>query len=367
MSTGTAKPKPQAVKDVIFLDPEDIVLNRKWNGRWNAIQEEAPPEDSKDLSGLNSEAMVSVRKLADSIKQYGQLQDILVYEDAPDDQGRAYHATAGQTRVRAIALLAKEDPSGNHKVRCRILPKNVIKDDKSAFLFNEEENRMRNNLRLLDKAYCMQRERDDLGMSAADIAKRWNCSVQAVAQALSLVDLPPEVQQAISDRLITATDAITSMKNLSAESMKEIVQIAREAQAKGTPLRSSQIKDMARDRMPVKPAETPTTGTTPANGAGVTAPPKPAKKGRPASPEKRVPRGLSDLRNVLKDREGAVSQALNRYLDGYVDMSDQSLINILNAFEYPDDVDSSQLAQVPITPRTEGGDQVETTPAGAKV
>jgi ParB/RepB/Spo0J family partition protein len=369
MSTGTGTTQAKASKEgVLFLAPDDLILDRDWNGRWTKVADETPA-GATDAQGKHtlpedSQRQVSIRELATSIKELGQLEDVLVCKrpasDDPDGSDRIYHVVAGQSRTRALALLASEEPTKNIKVRCRLLPGNI--DDRQAFLINEEENRQRNNLSLLDKAYCMKREKD-LGFTANEIATRWGYSVQAVGQALSLIELPEEVKEAVYDRIITATVAIENLRDLKPEAQIEVVNLAREAKIKGTPFRPGQIKELVRQRVQppaatlpapadgTKPADggtTPATTATPGNGTAPVAPQR-RGRGRPAGPVKKQPRSLADFRKVLQGRDGVLSQSISRYLDGYPDIDDGKLIELLDTFEFADNPDKINLA-----PRTEG-------------
>lgn len=370
MSTGTSSTQVKSAKDVLFLSPDELVLDRDWNGRWTKVADESEPVDASAGKLPNdTQQQVSIRELAESIEGRGQLEDVLVCKrpasDDPDGANRIYHVVAGQSRTRAVAYLTKKDPSKDLKVRVRVLPGNI--DDKEAFLINVEENKKRNNLTLLDKAYCMKRERD-LGLTIDEISKHWSCSVPAVSQALSLIDLPEEVKEAVFDKVITASNAIDTLKGLTPEAQIEIVTMARKAVASGVPYKPGQIKELARQRIPAKPttpdAQAPATDTTPAtdsispesvNGTGPTpAPasaPAPKKRGRPSGPGGgRVPRSLADLRKVLQGREGVLSQSINRYLDGYSDVDDEKLAEVLNTFEYED------VENIGLAPRSEGND-----------
>src|SRR3954466_15384727 len=244
MATGTAQPK--ATKDTFLLPPDELALDRDWHGRWRAVSDEPAATDKVDVFGKDDKdeksAQKSIREMATSIKELGQLEDILICKRPADPQGRIYHVVAGQSRTRAVALLAKEDPSGDYKVRCRLI---TVKDDKDAFLLNEEENRTRNNLTLLDKAFCMKREKD-LGMSADEIGTRWGCSVQAVGQALSLIESPVEIQQAVADKIISASNVIRDMRGLSDEEKIDIVNQATEARTKGRPFGKGDVLKLAR-------------------------------------------------------------------------------------------------------------------------
>src|SRR4051794_33553074 len=336
MATGTAQPK--ATKDTFLLPPEELVLDRDWNGRWKAVSDEPATTEKTDVFGGKDDdktVQKSIREIAASIKELGQLEDILICKRPADPQGRIYHVVAGQSRTRAVALLAKEDPSGDYKVRCRLI---TVKDDREAFLLNEEENRTRNNLTLLDKAFCMKREKD-LGMTADEIGTRWGCSVQAVGQALSLVESPVEIQQGVFDKVISASNVIKDMRGLSDEEKIEIVHQATEAKAKGRPFGKGDVLKLARqyaesrkDQGPGQTPDTqdPTTGQDSATGQaapgtnGHETATKPTKKriGRQSNKEKGPVRSVTDLKKLLEGRDGSLSSAIVRYLDGYFDMGD---------------------------------------------
>src|SRR3954452_24151382 len=98
MATGTAQPK--ATKDTFLLPPDELVLDRDWNGRWRAVSDEPAATDKVDVFGKDDgdkSAQKSIREIAASIKELGQLEDILICKRPADSQGRIYHVVTGQS------------------------------------------------------------------------------------------------------------------------------------------------------------------------------------------------------------------------------------------------------------------------------
>lgn len=128
-----------------------------------------------------------IRELADSIRQVGLLQPLLV---RPVDGG--YELVAGERRLRA----AKQ--AGLDRVPALV----VEVDPHSQQLLALVENLQRKNLSAVEEARCLEDLLDKTGWSQGELAKRLGRSQAAVANKIRLLKLDPEVQElVVSGRL----------------------------------------------------------------------------------------------------------------------------------------------------------------------
>ncbi|MCX7827592.1 MAG: ParB/RepB/Spo0J family partition protein [Thermanaerothrix sp.] len=128
-----------------------------------------------------------IRELADSIRQVGVLQPLLVRPVAD-----GYELVAGERRLRA----ARE--AGLERVPALI----VEVDPHSQQLLALVENLQRKNLSAVEEARCLQDLLEKTGWSQGELARRLGRSQAAVANKIRLLKLDPEVQElVVSGRL----------------------------------------------------------------------------------------------------------------------------------------------------------------------
>lgn len=138
----------------------------------------------------------SLAELADSIKQNGVLQPILVRK-TNGKGGNTYQIVAGERRFQASKLAGlKEIP---------VLIREV--DDKEVFQLALIENLQRANLSPIEEAKGYRQLIDSKGLTQEGLAKILSKSRSAIANTLRLMDLPDEVQKMMEDSLITAGHA----------------------------------------------------------------------------------------------------------------------------------------------------------------
>ena len=134
-----------------------------------------------------------LEELAHSIQAKGIIQPIVVRPSGQD----SYEVVAGGRRHRASKLLGfKEIPA-------------IIKelDDKDAFIFALVENLQREDLHPLEEAEAFNRLIDEFDLSQEDIAQFVGKDKTTVTNALRLLKLPAYMKEALSQRLITRTQA----------------------------------------------------------------------------------------------------------------------------------------------------------------
>ncbi len=129
-----------------------------------------------------------LQELADSIKEYGILQP-LVINKAGDD----YQLIAGERRLEAAKIVGLSqvpviirDSSEQEKLEIALV-----------------ENLQRDNLNSIEKAYAFKKLINQFNFIQQDVAKRIGKSRETVANTLRLLDLPAEIQRAILNKKIT--------------------------------------------------------------------------------------------------------------------------------------------------------------------
>ena len=148
-------------------------------------------EPNKDQARKNFDEE-ALNELADSIKEYGVLQPILV-----QDKGDRYEIIAGERRFRAARLAGlKEIPAVVRR----------FPDDRIVEL-SLIENIQREDLNPIEEAAAYQRLSDEFGLKQEEIAERVFKSRTAVANSLRLLKLSKEVQGMVESGLLSAGHA----------------------------------------------------------------------------------------------------------------------------------------------------------------
>jgi len=135
----------------------------------------------------------SLDELAESIKEHGILQPILVTEKA--DGG--YELVAGERRWRAsqIAGLA-------------VVPAMIKKlADKQKLEIALIENIQREDLDPIEEAFAYQRLMEEFGLTQQEVAEKVGKSRPAVANFIRLLDLPEEIKKALVEKKINMGQA----------------------------------------------------------------------------------------------------------------------------------------------------------------
>ena len=157
---------------------------------------EATIEISKIIRNLNQPRKnfdeTALQELADSIKQNGVLQPILVRKI-----GGKYQIVAGERRYQASKLAGlKEIPAVVRDI-----------DDKEVFQLALIENLQRSDLSPMEEAKGYRQLIDSQGLTQEGLAKILSKSRSAIANTLRLMDLPTVVQEMIEQGLLTAGHA----------------------------------------------------------------------------------------------------------------------------------------------------------------
>ena len=132
-----------------------------------------------------------IRALAESIRQYGILQPIVVSKreiDVPTGTQVEYQIIAGERRFRAAQMIGLVH-----------MPAVIRREDSDRIKLELAliENLQREDLQPLEKAHAYKRLVKEFGLSAADVGFRVGKSRESVANTMRLLMLPEYVQQAL--------------------------------------------------------------------------------------------------------------------------------------------------------------------------
>lgn len=140
-----------------------------------------------------------LRDLADSIRQYGVLQPLVVTrrEVEKEDGGLAveYELIAGERRLRASKM------AGIAQVP--VLIRSVEDDAKTKLELAIIENLQREDLNAVDRARAFARLAEEFGFKHAQIAQKIGKSREYVTNTLRILSLPEEILQAVSEGKIS--------------------------------------------------------------------------------------------------------------------------------------------------------------------
>ncbi|MCM1226802.1 MAG: ParB/RepB/Spo0J family partition protein [Clostridium sp.] len=153
----------------------------------------------------------SISVLADSIKQHGVLQPLLVRPF-----GNGYQIVAGERRWRAARML------GLSEVPVQIKEMS----DSEAMQLALIENLQRENLNPIEEAMGYSELIENYGMTQEDISKTVGRSRSAVANSLRLLNLPDEVQKMLEENELSVGHAKAL---LSFENEQEMIDAAKKA------------------------------------------------------------------------------------------------------------------------------------------
>ncbi len=130
----------------------------------------------------------ALRHLSESVAQHGILQPIIVME-VPG----GYQLIAGERRTRAAELAGLDS-----------IPAIVRSADEQAQLaLALVENLQRADLNAMDEARAFRQLMDEFGLTQEEVARRVGRSRPAITNTLRLLQVSPEVQDAVEDRRIT--------------------------------------------------------------------------------------------------------------------------------------------------------------------
>ena len=126
----------------------------------------------------------SLQELADSIKECGILQPLIVAKTTA-----GYELIAGERRLRAAKILGLPTVP--------VIVRSVDEQQKLALALIE--NIQRENLSLLEEAAAYRRLLDEFKVTQEDLSKRLGKARSTISNVLRLLNLPPSAQQALRD------------------------------------------------------------------------------------------------------------------------------------------------------------------------
>ena len=171
--------------------------------------DEIEPNRAQPRRDFNEEAL---SELAESIRQHGVLQPLLVRPIF----GGGYQIVAGERRWRAARMAElKEVPA-------------VVREmsDGEVMQLALIENLQREDLNPLEEAQGYQSLIETYGMTQEEVAGTVGKSRPAVANALRLLNLPPEIREMVASGVLSAGHARTLLSFPSAAQMLEAARTA---------------------------------------------------------------------------------------------------------------------------------------------
>lgn len=123
-----------------------------------------------------------LQELAESIKERGIIQPLLVTKV----QGNRYHLIAGERRLRAARL------AGNEEVPVMVMEDKGADESLELALV---ENLQRHDLNPIEEAIAYSHLVEDFDLTQEDVARKVGRNRSTVANALRLLQLPPEIQE----------------------------------------------------------------------------------------------------------------------------------------------------------------------------
>ena len=134
-----------------------------------------------------------IRELAESIKEKGLLQPILVRKD-----GDRYEIVAGDRRYLAHEML------GLKKIKAIVREM----EPKECFVIRSIENLQREDLSAVEEGYIYQEMKDAYKMSIRGIAKNLGISESKIIEKLKIIEMSPEVTKAIHEGRLSGRAAV---------------------------------------------------------------------------------------------------------------------------------------------------------------
>lgn len=173
---------------------------KRTEGQWTAL-----PEDIDLLPELNGRHdLPNIEWLIQSIMTVGQLQPVPIRKTG----GRPV-LTAGYSRWRAISEINKRKMTPEP---LRLICTFKTHTDKQAFIATIHENIVRNATTPMDDAYNIQKLVNVFQMPMEEIADTYRSSAAWVKDRLSLLEVAPEVEEAIREGRVKPTAAVAIAK-----------------------------------------------------------------------------------------------------------------------------------------------------------
>ena len=197
--SATTRKSDDHAEDVVYISIDDI-----------------KPNSMQPRKTFSQEAL---DELADSIREYGVIQPVLVRKS-----GVGYELVAGERRWRAARL------AGLKRVPAIV---RELSDRENAF-FALIENMQRADLNSIEEAEGLSRMMDEFGLTHEEAGKAIGKSRAYVSNALRLLRLPEQVRQLVVSGSLSAGHA-RAIAGLSGENLQ--IQVAKKAASQGWSVR----------------------------------------------------------------------------------------------------------------------------------
>jgi ParB family chromosome partitioning protein len=171
--------------DALFINDKDISNISELS--INLIK----PRGDQPRKKFNDETL---HELAQSIKQHGILQPVLVRP-----QGDEYELIAGERRWRAAQIAGMEEIS--------VIIREI--DDQEAAEISLIENLQRDDLTVIEEALAYKNLIDKHAFTQEKLAERIGRSRSYITNMLRILNLPPEIIKMIDEKKISASHART--------------------------------------------------------------------------------------------------------------------------------------------------------------
>jgi ParB family chromosome partitioning protein len=192
----------------------------------------------------------SIDELAESIKQHGVIQPIIVRRNGP----ATYQIVAGERRWRAAQR------AGLHDIPAVL--KDVAPQDMLTLAL--VENLQREDLNPIEEAEAYKQLMDSLHLTQEQVAERVTKNRSTVANALRLLKLPPQIRSALMSEELSMGHAKALLSLLDSDDTQAeeaMLRAAREVIAKNLSVRDTERLVRTRKNPTKSPADT---GPTPA-------------------------------------------------------------------------------------------------------
>lgn len=152
-----------------------------------------------------------LQQLADSLKEHGLLQPIIVSRKGNDE----YELIAGERRLEASKIAGLE--------KVPVIIKKVTDQQKLELALIE--NIQRHDLNVVEEAKAYKQLQEKFGLTQEEIAARSGKSRSSVANHLRLLNLPVEIQKALAEGKITEGHARTILAVSNPEKQRALFQL----------------------------------------------------------------------------------------------------------------------------------------------
>ena len=186
--------------DVFFIDPQEIIVDEKLNGRWEPHDEAA------------------ITSLAKSFEEEGQLQPVQVRRVADN----RVQLVMGYRRHAAVVEFNRLHPDKPMKLKAIV----VTINNEEAFRRNIVENRERQETTPIDDAFNQRRLRDDYGWTDTKIAEFYGLTPPYVGLLKKLLTLPTATQKLVHSRQLSVKAGLRRSTELTPEQQQQAIEPA---------------------------------------------------------------------------------------------------------------------------------------------